>query len=97
MSEHEGFCVPLVEAMYFGVPILAYDACAIPDTLGDSGILLKRKDPLEAAMVANRILTDTVLRRELVSQQRQRQQAFSYQKVRATLEAQLKEFLSHNS
>ena len=44
MSEHEGFCVPLVEAMYFGVPIVAYDSSAIADTLGGAGILLKNKD-----------------------------------------------------
>ena len=94
MSEHEGFCVPLVEAMYFGVPILAYRSCAVPDTLGDSGILLDRKDPVETAMVADRILTDTLLRRELVARQRKRQQDFSYAKVRALLETQLREFLS---
>ena len=93
MSEHEGFCVPLVEAMYFGVPILAYRACAVPDTLGDSGILLDKKDPMETAMVADRILTDTSLRRELVARQRRRQQDFSYGAVRALLESQLREFL----
>ncbi|MDR2409667.1 MAG: glycosyltransferase family 4 protein [Bacteroidales bacterium] len=46
MSEHEGFCVPLVEAMFFGVPIVAYDKCAVKDTLGDSGFLISEKTPL---------------------------------------------------
>ena len=54
MSEHEGFCVPLVEAMYFGVPILAYRACAVPDTLGDSGILLDKKDPAQELSVSGK-------------------------------------------
>ena len=45
LSEHEGFCVPLVEAMHFGVPIVAYDAAAVGDTLADAGILLKDKEP----------------------------------------------------
>lgn len=58
MSEHEGFCVPLVEAMYFDVPIVAYDSCAIAGTLGQGGILLKEKNLLEAAGVINRLLTD---------------------------------------
>lgn len=49
MSEHEGFCVPLVEAMYFGVPVVAYDSCAVGDTLGKGGILLKSKDVREVA------------------------------------------------
>lgn len=93
MSEHEGFCVPLVEAMYFGVPILAYRSCAVPDTLGESGMLLEKKDPLETAMVADRILTDSGLRRELIAGQRKRQQDFSYANVRAKFEAQLHAFL----
>ena len=43
MSEHEGFCIPLVESMHFDIPIIAYDAGAIPDTLGGAGILLNHK------------------------------------------------------
>jgi glycosyltransferase involved in cell wall biosynthesis len=38
LSEHEGFCVPLVEAMAAGVPVLAYSAAAVPDTLGGAGV-----------------------------------------------------------
>lgn len=49
MSEHEGFCVPLVEAMYFGVPIVAYRSCAVPDTMGNSGIILNTKDYYKVA------------------------------------------------
>lgn len=94
MSEHEGFCVPLVEAMYFGVPVMAYDACAVPDTLGDAGVLLHSKDPLEAALAANRILTDTTLRREIIGQQRRRQQDFSYSNIRRQFEEQLNHFLN---
>lgn len=45
MSEHEGFCVPLVEAMYFKVPIVAYGSTAIPGTLNGCGILLENKQP----------------------------------------------------
>ena len=45
MSEHEGFCVPLVEAMYFRVPIVAYAAAAVPDTLGGCGVLVTDKLP----------------------------------------------------
>ena len=50
MSEHEGFCVPLVESMFFRVPIVAYDSSAIADTLKGCGILLKEKTP---ALVAD--------------------------------------------
>ncbi len=90
MSEHEGFCVPLVEAMYFGVPVMAYNAAAVPDTLGGTGILLNDKDPFEAALMADRVLTDTALRREIISEQRRRQQDFSYNAVKSQLEEQLR-------
>ena len=45
MSEHEGFCMPLLEAQHFGIPTIGYAACAVPDTMGESGVLLYKKDP----------------------------------------------------
>lgn len=44
MSEHEGFCVPIIEAMAFGVPVFAYDSSAVSDTVSHSGILFKEKN-----------------------------------------------------
>lgn len=93
MSEHEGFCVPLVEAMYFGVPIIAYDACAVPDTLKGSGILLHDKNPIEAALVADKLITDTAFKREIVAEQRKRQQDFSYNKIKNQFEEQINKHL----
>ena len=46
-SEHEGFCVPLVEAFYKEVPVLAYAATAVPATMDGAGVLFDDKDPLE--------------------------------------------------
>ena len=46
MSDHEGFCVPLVEAMNFKIPILAHRAAAVPETLGDGGLLVDKNDPV---------------------------------------------------
>lgn len=94
MSEHEGFCVPLVEAMYFGVPIIAYDSCAVSDTLGGSGILLKDKNPLEAALAANKLITDTAFKREIVAEQRKRQQDFAYNTVKSQFEEQIHRHLA---
>ena len=52
MSEHEGFCVPLLECMHFKVPILAYSAAAVPDTLGEAGLIFKEKNyPAIAALM----------------------------------------------
>ncbi|HLJ98096.1 MAG TPA: glycosyltransferase family 4 protein [Gemmataceae bacterium] len=72
MSEHEGFCVPLVEAMHHQVPILAYAAAGIPETLADAGVLAKDKDfPLIAEM-AHLLTVDADLRRRVLGRQQAR-------------------------
>lgn len=76
MSEHEGFCVPLIEAMCFDVPVIARDTTAIAGTLGGSGLLLPDNDPLVAAEMLNRVLTDTELREKVIANQRLRLQDF---------------------
>ncbi len=58
MSEHEGFCVPLVEAMYFNVPVVAFDSTAVGGTLGSGGILLGRKSPAETAELMHLVISD---------------------------------------
>lgn len=55
VSEHEGFCVPLLEAMHHGLPIVAYNSSAISETLGCSGILVEKNDPVSIA-VAMRVV-----------------------------------------
>ena len=92
-SEHEGFCVPLAEAMCFDVPVVAYDSSAIAETLGGSGFLLKEKDPLLTAGVMNRILTDSALRETIVENQRERLQDFQYDKVKALFWKYMDEFI----
>lgn len=62
MSEHEGFCVPLVEAMHFKIPIVAYTSSAIPDTLGNGGILLDVKAPETVAAAINRVVSNDTTR-----------------------------------
>ena len=93
MSEHEGFCVPLVEAMYFDVPIVAYDSTAIPDTLGGSGVLLETKEPDKAAWEIHRLVTQQAHREEIISGQRKRLQDFQYTPVSERLRTLLKDFL----
>lgn len=94
MSEHEGFCVPLVESMFFNVPIVAYKSCAVPDTMGDSGIKLDSKDPVEAALVMDRVLNDNNLRQNIILHQKKRLEDFSYDRVKAIFEKQLNKFIS---
>lgn len=84
-SEHEGFCVPLVEAMAFDVPVVARRFAAIPDTVGDAGLLLDPDDsPIVMAEAMAEVLTNRHLRGELVNRGRRRVEAFSPESARKT-------------
>lgn len=72
MSEHEGFCVPLLEAMAFGLPVAAYDAGAVAETLGGAGVLLDDKRPEIVAELLHRLVTDDTLRRAVLTGQERR-------------------------
>jgi len=58
LSEHEGFCVPLVEAMGAGVPVIGFRAAAVPETIADAGIVLADKAPATVAAALGRLLDD---------------------------------------
>jgi glycosyltransferase involved in cell wall biosynthesis len=62
LSEHEGYCVPLLEAMAFGLPVIAYDAGAVAETLRGGGILLREKRPEVVAELLGRVREDDALR-----------------------------------
>ncbi len=68
-SEHEGFCVPLMEAFHMGVPVLAYAATAVPATMDGGGILYHRKDPLEVAALVDAVVSNASLRDSVVAGQ----------------------------
>lgn len=57
-SEHEGFCVPLIEAFYKRVPVLAYAATAVPATMDGGGVLYTNKDPREVATLMHAVVAD---------------------------------------
>lgn len=75
-SEHEGFCVPLLEAMAFDVPVVAYHAAAVPETLGGAGILLDSKDPEIWCEVIAELRRDTAFREGVLQKQRERMAEF---------------------
>jgi len=72
MSAHEGFCIPLVEALYFNIPIVAVNSTAIPDTLGGSGILLDSRDAETTAEMMNRILGDKEFKQSILNGEERR-------------------------
>jgi glycosyltransferase involved in cell wall biosynthesis len=72
-SDHEGFCVPLIEAMAFDIPVVARATTAIPETLGGAGLLLEPTDgPAVMAEAMAEVLTDTALHQQLVDGGRNR-------------------------
>jgi glycosyltransferase involved in cell wall biosynthesis len=73
LSEHEGFCVPVLEAWHHGLPIVAFAEAAIPETLGGAGVLLPSKaSPGFVAAAAARVVQDEALRARLAAAGRRR-------------------------
>jgi glycosyltransferase involved in cell wall biosynthesis len=83
LSEHEGFCVPILEAWWHRVPIVAFAAAAVPETLGDGGLLLPRKPPATVAAAVHRVLTDGAVRAGLVERGTARLGQFTLARSRA--------------
>jgi L-malate glycosyltransferase len=72
LSEHEGFCAPLLEAMANDVPVLAYAAAAVPETLGGAGVQFAEKDLEYAAELLGALTFDDDLRQDVIAGQRRR-------------------------
>ena len=72
MSEHEGFGLPLLEAFSRDVPVLAYRAAAVPETLGGAGVLFTEKRMDEIAAMMAELTADGPLRRRVLEGQRRR-------------------------
>ena len=94
LSDHEGFCVPLLEAMHNEVPIVAYGSSAIPETLGDAGLVLPDKRPSTVAAAVATVLADAGLRRRLVEAGRRRLAEFSLDRSRRRFAAAIEQALS---
>ncbi len=69
MSEHEGFCAPILEAFRFELPVIAFEAGAVPETLGGAGVLIHEKKFEEIAELAYLLLHDDDLNRQVVAEQ----------------------------
>jgi len=100
MSEHEGFCLPLVESMIFGVPIVAFDAAAVPFTLDGAGVLVRTKRPDRVAELVARIAGDAGdktggagLRERIVEGQKRRLERFRAMDLGGFLLGKIKELV----
>lgn len=85
MSEHEGFSVPLVEAMYFSLPIIAYKTEVVADTLKSGGILLESDDPLVVAVVIDKVKKDMGITEKIKANQNRVMKAYSPLSIKSIL------------
>lgn len=95
MSEHEGFCVPLIEAMLFDVPVIAYYSSAIPDTLGGAGLLVHDAEGIAVSQLADQLHKDSSFRKSVIENQRKRLHDFSFEKVSNEALSYFDQFVSH--
>jgi glycosyltransferase involved in cell wall biosynthesis len=72
LSEHEGFCLPVVESMIFDVPVIAYNSTAVPDTLGGAGILINEKRIEKVAELVDIVAHNKSIRDKVIGGQRSR-------------------------
>lgn len=87
LSEHEGFCAPLLEAMATDVPILAFAAAAVPETLGGAGVQFAPKDLEYGAELLGALAFDDALRARVIAGQRRRLDDFGEARLTRELTA----------
>lgn len=85
LSDHEGFGVPLLEAMFHELPVVAFGSSAVPETVGGGGLVLGDKSPLRVAVAVDRVLSDPVARKAMVAAGLSRLEDFELSRTRARL------------
>ena len=81
LSNHEGFCVPLLESMYHRLPIVAYANTAVPETVQGAGLVLPDKEPVRVAAAIDRVIGDDHLRAVLAAAAAERVETFALPRV----------------
>jgi glycosyltransferase involved in cell wall biosynthesis len=94
LSEHEGFCIPLVEAMAFNLPVIAYRSTGVPYALGGAGLLVSEKRYDLIAELMELVLQDEALRGRLLAGQRRRLQELTPDQFTNTLKARIQQIVT---
>lgn len=94
VSDHEGFCVPVIEAMHHGLPVVAYDCTAVGGTVADGGLLLADKHPATVAAALQRVSTDGALSERLRDAGRRRAEHFGIERTKAHFARSLQAVMS---
>ena len=77
MSEHEGFCIPIIEAMHFGIPVIAFSSTAVLETVTNAGILFSQKHFPSVAHLMNEVMSNNSLREKMISAGKERAQYYN--------------------
>lgn len=93
MSEHEGFCIPVIESMALDVPVLAYEAAAVPETMDGAGVLFSEKQFDLVAEMTGRLTRDVAFREAVLKGQRERIARYEHRDPSAELRDLLKPVL----
>ncbi len=72
MSEHEGVCIPLIESMYFDKPVFALARAAIPETMGNAGILINTKNYIKIAELIDIVINNEKMLKKIKTAQKER-------------------------
>lgn len=88
-SAHEGFCMPLIEAGWFNLPVISFISSNIPATLGEAGLILEQPSPQALACATAQLLQDTALQQQLISAGQRNLKRYSEQ----TLKPQLQHYI----
>jgi len=94
LSEHEGFCIPLLEAMANRLPVIAYDAGAISETLDGAGVLVREKNFDILTETIHRAATDASLRHAIVEGQNERLKRFAQRDIPSLMKHALEPMLT---
>ena len=81
MSEHEGFGVPLIESFYLGLPVVAYAAGAVEETMNGGGVLIRKKDFARTAALLDKLHKDEAFRNDVIAFQKKALEKFSEDNV----------------
>jgi glycosyltransferase involved in cell wall biosynthesis len=90
LSEHEGFCAPIPESFHIGIPVVAYDAGAVAETMNGGGVLVREKDFLKIAALCHEILSRPALKKEILVGQARSLEKYRRQRTGQTLLAYLR-------
>ncbi|MEM7392804.1 MAG: glycosyltransferase, partial [Verrucomicrobiota bacterium] len=93
MSEHEGFCIPIIESMAMGVPVLAFHAAAVPETMDGAGVLFTDKRFDQIGEMIARLARDETYRNGIIEGQNQRIERYRNQNVEEKLKTYLQPLL----